>query len=216
MGILGGTFDPVHRGHVRAAIEVADALGLSRVLMIPAARPPHKPGFEPAPAAHRLAMLELAAREDPRLTPCAIELKRKGPSYTVDTLEELAGKLPGAAFFLILGSDAYREIDTWHRPQRLLELADIVVVRRPGCAGSERREPPVAARALCCYDPAIDGYVHQSGHRIVFQPIQGVEVSATEVRERVARGLPITELTGPEVARYIAQHGLYRRASEHA
>ncbi len=209
IGILGGTFDPVHRGHVASAVEIANAFSLDRVLLVLSARPPHKPEAHPAPVEHRLAMLALAAQTDPRIEASDIEVRRPGPSYTVDTLSTLARCHPEAELYLIVGIDAYRDIDTWSRPESLLQLANIVVTSRPGSAREARPQPPVAARSACCYDPAIDAYVHESGHRLVFHSINGVEVSATEIRDRIRRGLPVDDLTGPAVARYIAEHGLY-------
>ncbi len=209
IGILGGTFDPVHQGHVASAVEIADAFSLDRVLLVLSARPPHKPDAHPAPIEHRLAMLALAARADPRIEASDIEVRRPGPSYTVDTLSALARRCPEAALYLIVGIDAYRDIDTWSRPESLLRLANIIVTNRPGLTDEARPKPPVAARNACCYDPTIDAYVHESGHQLVFHSINGVEVSATEIRNRIRRGLPVHDLTGPAVARYIAEHGLY-------
>lgn len=209
IGILGGTFDPVHRGHIASAVEVANAFALDRVLLVLSARPPHKSDAIPAPVEHRMAMLRLAAQSEPRLEACDLEVRRPGPSYTVDTLSTLAKEHPSAELYLVVGIDAYREVDAWSRPECLLELAHLIVTTRPGEPAEPAPEPPIAARPACCYDPAIGAYVHQSGHRLVYHPINGIEVSATEIRDRLRRGLPVDELTGPAVARYIAEHGLY-------
>jgi len=210
LGILGGTFDPVHLGHVASAHEVAAAFDLDRVLLLLSARPPHKPAHEAAPVELRMQMLLLATAGDPLLQPSDLEVRREGPSYTVDTLRELAVLYPAAELFLIVGADAYADIDTWSRPEQLPQLCNIVVTNRPGCsfdiAGAN---PPVAARNQTRYDPAIGCYLHESGHVIVGHRIHGIEVSASEVRRCVALGLPIESLTGPAVARYIHEHHLY-------
>lgn len=210
LGILGGTFDPVHLGHLASAHEVAAAFDLDRVLLLLSARPPHKLPHTAAPVECRMEMLRLATAGNPLLEPSDIEVRRDGPSYTVDTLHELIAIHPGAELFLILGADAYAEIDTWSRPAELVRLCNIIVTNRPGCSFDlAAATPPVAARAQSRYDPGIGCYLHESGHVIVGHRIQGIEVSASDVRRRVALGLPIETLTGPAVARYIHEHHLY-------
>ncbi|HXC52690.1 MAG TPA: nicotinate-nucleotide adenylyltransferase [Candidatus Limnocylindrales bacterium] len=258
-GILGGTFDPVHLGHIASASEIARAFALTRVLLVLSARPPHKTAGEAAPAADRWQMLELAAAKanasspDVIFEPCDIEMRRDAPSWTVDTLKEIAGRHPHSDLFLILGADAYAEIDSWSRPGEIPALANIIVTTRPGwpvaagtdasrdanadvsgiagadasrdaradvpVSAADRRGhvhdeaspplPPVAAREDARYDPAIGVYVHTSGHTIHGHRIRGIEVSSSEIRSRVRRGLPVEHLTGDAVARYIHQHRLY-------
>jgi len=213
LGVLGGTFDPVHLGHLASAREVAAAFELERVLMVVSARPPHKGGSGAAPAADRLEMLRLAVAGDTLLDPCGIELRREGPSYTVDTLQELAATHADADLFLIVGIDAWREVDTWSRPEALAEFASVVVTSRPGCdEGPPAPLPPVAARDLARYDPRIGFHVHNSGHAYYGHRLRGIDASATDIRRRVRDGLPIDHLTGPAVARYIREHGLYRES----
>jgi nicotinate-nucleotide adenylyltransferase len=218
IGVFGGTFDPIHLGHLASARQIARAFSLDTVLLVLAARPPHKPDHDAAPDAMRWQMLVLAVEEDRAshagsnvvLAPCDIELVRSGPSYTVDTLGELARLHPDAELFLILGIDAYAEIDTWSRPGEILRLANVVVTTRPGCdfpGGAVI--PPVAARPEARYDPSIGVHVHTSGHTIVGHVIDGIEVSATDIRRRVREGLPIAHLTGDAVARFIHEHSLY-------
>ena len=239
LGVLGGTFDPVHLGHIASAKEIAEAFGLERVLLVLSARPPHKPEGEAAPAADRWRMLELACdeakndpaprqradREDiagrdepvrraaPVLEPCDVEMRRDAPSWTVDTLGEIAALHPDEELFFILGADAYAEIDTWSRPRELLELANIIVTTRPGWSDvhvvGECVHPPVAARDDARYDPSIGVFVHTSGHKIHGHRIRGIEVSSSEIRSRVRAGLPVEHLTGNAVSRYIHDHGLY-------
>lgn len=210
LGVLGGTFDPVHLGHLRSALEVAAAFDLDRVLLVVSARPPHKDARSAASAADRLAMVRLAVAGEPRLEASAIEVDRPGPSWTVDTLREVAGSFPGAELFLILGIDAWMEIDTWSRPAEIPALANVIVTSRPGHAGvDEAPRPPFAALADARYDPAIGFFVHTSGHVIHGHRLRGLEVSATEVRRLAAHGLPFEHLTGASVARYILDHHLY-------
>jgi len=217
IGILGGTFDPVHLGHLASAREIATAYDLERVLLVLAARPPHKPGDDAAPVDSRWQMLNLAVRETAArdsdvglLQPCDLELRRDGPSWTVDTLRELGGLYPGAELFLILGIDAYEEIDTWSRPGEILTLASILVTTRPGREFPQGAPlPPVAARKDARYDPAIGVYVHTSGHSVRGHRIRGIEVSATDIRRRVRSGLPFAHLTGDAVARFITENRLY-------
>lgn len=217
IGVLGGTFDPVHLGHLASAREVAAALALDKVLLVLAARPPHKTAGEAAPADLRWQMLRLAVDEaqphsdsDALLEPCDIELERSGPSWTVDTLAELHRRHPRSELFLILGIDAYEEIDTWSRPGEILAIASIVVTARPGREFAQIPPlPPVAARPDARYDPDIGAYVHTSGHTLRGHPIRGIEVSATDIRRRVRLGLPIEHLTGEAIARFIAEHRLY-------
>jgi nicotinate-nucleotide adenylyltransferase len=214
VGVLGGTFDPVHLGHLASAREVAADLGLERVLLVLAATPPHKRAAGAAPAELRWQMLELAAREAGRdgaiLEPCDMEMRRSGPSYTVDTLRELAALDPSAEIFLIVGIDAWQDVDTWSRPGEILELASVVVTTRPGREFPQGGPiPPVAARPVSRYDPAIGVHFHSSGHTLRGHRIRGIEVSATDIRRRVRAGLPVDSLTGPAVARFIAEHRLY-------
>ena len=222
-GVLGGTFDPVHLGHIASAREVAESFSLSRVLLVLSARPPHKTAGDAAPVEDRWRMLELAAADANAggsglvLEPCDVEMRRSGPSWTVDTLGELAAAHHDKDLFLVIGRDAYAEIDTWSRPAEILALASIIVTTRPGLpesapgvhADPSPPLPPVAARADARYDPDIGVYVHTSGHTIHGQRIRGIEASSSEIRSRVRAGLPIEHLTGSAVARYIHEHRLY-------
>ena len=212
VGVLGGTFDPVHLGHLACAREIAEALCLDRVLLVLSARPPHKDQGKTAPVEQRWQMLRLAVAgvADGVLEACDLELRRSSASYTVDTLAELTRRDPGAELFLILGIDAYEEIDTWSRPGEILSFASIVVTSRPGRDFPQSPPlPPVAARTVARYDPAIGVYVHTSGHTVRACRIRGVEVSATDIRCRAGLGLPIEHLTGEAVARFITEHRLY-------
>jgi nicotinate-nucleotide adenylyltransferase len=210
IGILGGTFDPIHLGHLASASHTANAFLLGRVLLVLSARPPHKDETAHASIEDRLAMLRLAATGQPLFDVSDLEARRPGASYTVDTLREVGRTHPGSELFLIVGIDAWREVDTWHHPEEILELANVIVTSRPG-AEFQRTDviPPVAARSACCYDSSISSYVHRSGHRLTAHQIAGVDVSATDVRRRIRDNLPFEHPLPSPVANYIRQHGLY-------
>jgi nicotinate-nucleotide adenylyltransferase len=160
-----------------------------------------------------MAMLELAAARDVRLEACDIEVKRPGPSYTIDTLLTLRATRPEQQLYLLLGLDAYLEIDSWERSGQLLDHANIVVTTRPGlnAPSAARLEPPFAARDACCYDPSIGCHVHSSGHTLRLHQLRyGVSVSASLVRDRIRAGLPVDGLVENDVAAYIDTHRLYR------
>lgn len=184
--VFGGSFDPVHVGHVTAAVAAGRSLGAAVVHLVPAAAQPFKPGRAFAPAEDRLAMLRLAARGHEMLVVDDREMQRGGLSYTVDTLREIRAEFPADRLCLLLGADAALELPHWRDAAQIGRLAQIVVLTRPGA-------PPPS-------HPLID--------RVVEVP--PVDVSATEVRNRVARGEPIRGLVPDAVGEYIASHGLYR------
>lgn len=215
VALLGGTFDPVHYGHLRFADEVRRALGLPEVRLLPAGDPPHR--VRPATSgAHRRAMLDLAVAEFPGFDVDDRELHRAGKSYTVLTLQELRAEAPDRPILLLLGADAFRGLPTWHRWLEVFELASIVVVARPGTALTTNLDGRLAAQlakrlvtdaALLLRTPA--GLIYEA--RVSPQP-----VSATTIRARVASGnLPaIAALLPPAVLAYIAQHHLYQPAPD--
>jgi len=188
IGILGGSFDPVHAGHVGLAVAARERLRLDRVLLVPAASQPLKPRGAVAPAEDRYAMVLLAVRGRPGIEASDLELRRAGPSYTVDTLREVRrGLEPGDALLLLLGADALRDFPRWREAAAIPALAEVVAFPRPGV-----RPPrlPAGIRA---------------------ERVETQDVSSTEVRRRVAAGKGVEDLVGPEVAAYIAVRGLYRR-----
>ncbi len=200
----------MHLGHLVSARATAAAFELDRVLLVLSARPPHKAESAHASVDDRLRMLHLATRDDGLIEVCDIEVKRPGASYTYDTLVDIGRDLPTHELFLILGIDAYREIDSWHRPADILLLANLVVTTRAGHDTTlSHLEPPFAARQDTCYDPDIGCHVHTSGHRIVGYELNGPEISASEIRRRSRDHIPIKELAGSRVAAYIREHELY-------
>jgi nicotinate-nucleotide adenylyltransferase len=199
VGILGGTFNPPHLGHLVCAQEAYVALDLHRVLLIPAGIPPHKANEEEPGVEHRLTMCRLATRGDEhRLAVSDMEVRRAGPSYTVDTLEELSATTPDIELFLILGGDIAAGLPQWHRVERVLELATAVVAERRGTARSAIEDALENVRA---------------GERARFFPMPPIGLSSTMIRERARAGQPIKYLVPDAVDTYIQQHTLYRRLS---
>ena len=199
LGILGGTFDPVHVGHLAVAKAAREALDLERVLFMPARLPPHKLHRSTADATHREAMVRLAIAGEPCFEVSRIELERPGPSYAVDTIERVArdGALEGRPDpWFILSAEALRGFPQWRDPQRILAIGRIAVVPRPGA-------PTPDARWLEAHFPG-------RSDRFAFLTGPNVAVSATDIRRRVAAGSPIDGLVPPAVERYIMDHHLYQ------
>ncbi len=209
-GVMGGTFDPVHLGHLAAASAAADALSLPRVLFVPSHHPPHRHEAPRVSAYHRFAMVALAVAEDARFEACDLELGRPGPSFTTDTLRRLhaLGHDPSQLFF-ILGSDAVAEIATWHEYPAVLDLACFVVIARPGHAiGLIGSQVPDLAPRLVAPGGAAAGPLKAG--QIVLVPAMTPDVSSTSVRDRLARRLDVEGLVPRGVEAYIGRHGLYR------
>jgi nicotinate-nucleotide adenylyltransferase len=212
LGLLGGTFDPIHYGHLDVADAARDALTLDELLFIPAHDPPHKPIDPHASSFHRFAMAALAIGERAGYRLSDTELRREGHSYTDDTLRALhdAGWLASQLFF-ILGADAFAEIATWHRYPSVLDAAHFVVVARPGTTieAALQRTPELRSRA----ELATCGGQPQSAHNgttgIFLVEAQTRDVSSTTIRQRLARQQPIDDLVPPAVARHIVAHHLY-------
>ena len=197
LGVFGGTFDPVHNGHMTVAETVATRLGLDEVLFIPAGQPRLKEAAVSAAPHHRLRMVELATAGNPLFTSSDIEIRRSGPSYTADTLERLQGEREQCCVYLIAGIDALRKFDIWGRPGQIIEMATIVGVPRPG---HERLDPAPFERVA----PG-------SSDRTITLQGPMTEISSTEIRERAGEGSPIDHLVAEDVARYIRANRLYEQ-----
>jgi nicotinate-nucleotide adenylyltransferase len=211
LGILGGTFNPIHRAHLRLADVARAELGLSRVLFVPAGDPPLK-HRDVAPARHRLAMLLLALEDRPDCEVLELEIERPGPSYTVDTLAALRERHPEERLWFIVGADALAQLDEWRSPERLFELASFAAARRPGAPGGlAELLPPRLARAFRRVDAR--SWIHSSGQELRELPFPPMDVSATQIRARAARGEDLGPWVTPRVAAYIAKHQLYREAA---
>ena len=207
IGILGGTFNPVHIAHLRGALEVAEQLVLDELRLIPSARPPHREAPQ-ATAEQRLAMVQLAVAGEPRLAVDDRELRRDKPSFTYDTLESLRVELAADdQVFLLLGWDAFCGLPTWHRWQELLQHCHILVLQRPDADSDapEALRDLLAARSV--NDP--QGLVGPSG-QIAFVWQTPLAVSATQIRHLLAEGRSVRFLVPDAVLAYIQTHGLYR------
>lgn len=204
IGILGGTFDPVHLAHLRVALEVQEALGLAEVRFIPCRVPPHR-ATPVATAEQRCAMLRLAIAGQQGFVVDERELQRPGPSFTVDTLAELRAEWPTTPLCLIVGSDAFEGIATWHRWQQLAELAHLVVAHRPGSipAIPAAAAPLSAAR---CYAAAI---ATAPAGGVLFQPVTQLDIAATRIRALVQAGRSVRYLVPDPVRGFIHDHHLY-------
>jgi nicotinate-nucleotide adenylyltransferase len=191
LGLMGGTFDPIHHGHLLAAEEARCALTLEQVLFMPAGRPWQKQDDAVTPGEQRLEMAQLAVDDNPFFEVSRVELERDGPTYTIDTLRAMRERQPDDDLYFITGADAISQILTWKRPEEALELATFVAVTRPGHELDE---------------------LHSLGspERIVLLEIPALAISSTDIRRRVAEGRPIRYLVPDAVAGYIADHGLYK------
>ena len=196
IGVFGGTFDPVHLGHLVAAEEATELLALDEMLFVPAGQPWFKAAEPVMDAAHRLNMVRLAIESNRRFRVCGVEVARPGPSYTVDTLEHLRdASHSGTELFLVLGLDALSEMYRWRCPARVFELATVVGVARPGAAF----DPGPLSSILPC-----------AAERVIMLDVPLVDVGATELRRRAAAGRSLRYLVPRGVEEYIREHGLYR------
>lgn len=207
IGIFGGTFDPVHFGHLRPALEVYQALGLRELRLIPCHVPPHR-GMPRASAEQRLAMLTLAAQDVPGFVVDDRELRRPGPSYMVDTLRSLRAESADEPLCLILGMDAFIRLDTWHRWQDLMELAHIVVTRRPGSRLPEGGAVADLVEMAQSHEPR--ELSRRMAGCVYFKDVTQLDISATEIRRSLAGGQDIRFLVPEPVRLYLEAHGLYR------
>lgn len=190
VGVFGGTFDPVHLGHLMLAERACDELGLEGVLFVPAKRPPHKQrGVEISPAEDRLAMLQCAVSDNPRFFVSDLELRREGVSFTVTTLQQLHQTLPDAALTLLIGGDNARDFSSWRQPEAIAQLAQLAVWLRPGFQAPPELLPGITYRTI---------------------PAPLMEISGTEIRRRVRHGRSIRYMAPDQVIDYINTHGLYR------
>jgi nicotinate-nucleotide adenylyltransferase len=188
VGLLGGMFDPIHLGHLRAAEVVREALALTQVLFVPAAVPPHRAAPTAAPL-DRYAMVALATAGHPAFVPSDLELRREGPSYTVDTVAALRERHPGAEIVLVVGSDNLPLIAQWREPERLLQMCTLAVVERPGAPAEATRLPAA---------------------RVARVEARALPIASRDLREAVRAGRSVRHLVPDGVADYIEKRGLYR------
>ncbi|HEX5414537.1 MAG TPA: nicotinate-nucleotide adenylyltransferase [Chloroflexota bacterium] len=199
IGVLGGTFDPIHLAHLAIAEECRDQLGLAEVLFVPAGDPPHKQSREVAPAVQRVAMVELAIASNPRFRLSRVDVDRPGLSYSVDTLRSLRGELGAEAdLYFIVGSDSLVDLPNWRDPCRLIELCTIVAVNRPGYPRPDLRQ--------------LDARVPGASRRTRVVDVPDLNLTSSEIRQRVSEGRTIRYLVPDPVRAYIAEQQLYRKA----
>ena len=206
LGILGGTFDPIHYGHLRPAQEVQRALDMAEIRFIPAANPPHRRA-PVATAEQRRRMVELAVAGISGFVADDREIRRDGPSYTVLTLESLRREFSAFPLCLLMGMDAFEGIETWHQWQRLPELAHFVVMTRPGWTFPPSAALPEWARERVVREP--DKLARAGAGNIYFQTVTPQDISATQIREAIAGGKPVEGLLPSTVLEYIHAHRIY-------
>ena len=214
LALFGGTFNPIHYGHLRLAEEVREGLGLDVVVFVPAAIPPHKGGKEAETARSRLEMTRMATSNNPGFEVSDMEIRRGGPSYTIETLRELEkdgykGE-KDLSLSLIIGGDSFNDITTWCEYEEILKLASLVVVERPHTPVKKVAEvlPESLARKYW-YDRETESYQNDFGTSITYLTTTLMAISSSEIRERVRRGLSIRYLLPEEVAEYIMKNRLY-------
>ena len=195
LGVMGGTFDPIHHGHLVAASEVQAQFDLDEVVFVPTGRPWQKSGRGVAPAEHRYLMTVIATASNPRFTVSRVDIDRDGPTYTIDTLRDLRVQRPEAELFFITGADALAQILSWKDADELWDLAHFIGVTRPGYVLSESGLP---------------------GERVSLQEVPAMAISSTDCRERVRAGEPIWYLVPDGVVQYISKHDLYAAGSSSA
>lgn len=211
VGVLGGTFDPVHYGHLRTAFELLEGLELEELRFLPAGIPPHRAGTH-ADAATRAALVRAAIADQPRFVLDERELRRAGPSYTVDTLAELRAELGARPLCLLVGMDAFLGLPTWHRWQDILGLAHLVVAHRPGW---QAPADGALGALLAARRAATPAELHAApAGRVHVRPVTQLEISSSAIRELVRAGREPRYLVPDAVCRLLAASGCYRAAAE--
>jgi nicotinate-nucleotide adenylyltransferase len=214
LGIFGGTFNPIHFGHLRVAAEARELAGLDTVIFIPSGNPPLKTE-DIAPAQHRYAMTELAVKGNPSFDLLDLECRTRNKSYTIKTLEKLRQLYPDDSLYFILGIDAFLDIPNWYRPERLLGLADFLILSRPGCRFSDLTASPYLSvrkeimkkldiRTMPSYSTKL-----KNGNTAMLLNVCPVTISATDIRTRIAQGKSVKYLLPADVESYILSHKLY-------
>ena len=217
LGLLGGSFNPVHHGHLAIARQTREALGLDQILFIPTNHPPHKPNGSLAPAQDRYEMVRLAIASDPSLAISDVEIRRPGKSYSIDTIRLLQQE-HGAwtQLFFLIGLDAFLDFPSWREPLTLLELCPFVVLSRPGLSfrslSTMALLPPIPQASLADLDAGRISQLEVSlgTQRLTYLQLPPCTVSASDIRSRIRRGLSVANLLPPLVESYILQHHLYQ------
>ncbi len=212
IGLFGGTFNPIHLGHLRSAEEICESFELDRLIFIPASYPPHKDKGDILPASWRVEMVRLAIADNPRFALSEVELRRPGKSYSVETITHFRQQFgPGGELFFILGLDAFLEINTWKDYAALFALCHFIVMTRPGFEKNFTPEHlPVEMAGDFCYDAAKGGYAHRAGFSVFPKEITALDISSTKIRENIRKHRSVKYLLPEPVAAYIFQNNLYR------
>ena len=209
---MGGTFNPIHNGHLKCAQELLSTHKLDRIIFIPSAQPPHKNTSDISPFDHRLAMVKQAISAYRHFEVSDVEAQRDGKSYTVETLAVLHQLYPDDQFYFLIGMDSLNTIHTWHKYPQLFELCHLVVARRPGVKmPASDTMLPVAIRHQFCYDSELNLFCHSSGHQLIFLEQTFLNISSTQIRDNIANNQPVSTLLPAGVAEYIKTHHLYVR-----
>lgn len=210
IGLLGGTFNPVHFGHLHIAEEVMENCGLDQVWFVPTCQPPHKQLAADVSFAHRLTMVEIAIENFPRFKACDIEGRRGGASYSVDTLQQLHDLYPDDEFFFIMGLDSFQEIGLWKDYPRLFDFAHIVVTARPGFSGSLQELLPVAIADRFCYDSDSQKLRCDTGFTLIQVAHTCRDISSTDMRLKLSLRQDVGQGIPEAVIEYIKLHRLYQ------
>ncbi len=191
LGILGGTFDPIHSGHLILAEQLREGLDLKKVIFVPSANPPHKKNSLVSSAEDRLRMTQIAIKDNPFFILSDLELKREGKSYTVDTLNEFKKLYPSSELFLLLGSDVLDEIESWKEPDKIFQEVKVVIALRPGLDKIDQK--------------------NKFAQKSLSVPINGLDISSTQIREKVRAGKSIRYLVPPGIEEFIQVKSLYKK-----
>ncbi len=211
VGLFGGTFNPIHLGHLRGAEEIRDLFQLEEVIFVPSSIPPHKPMAKVVEASHRLEMVRIAVSGNPYFSVSDVEITRTGKSYSVETIEYFRERGRDALYF-ILGSDAFGEIETWREFKTLFSLCNFIVMTRPGSQKKTLFLPKSIAPHFR-YVSEEDAWLHVSGQRLYFKEISFLDISSTRVRKLIEKGRSFRYLVPTEIETYIREHSLYRGKS---
>jgi len=210
IGVFGGTFDPIHFGHLRPALDVLEGLGLEQIRFIPCGQPPHRQ-LPVANAAQRLAMVQLAIQDHPDFVADDREITRTGPSYMVDTLVSLRQEIPDKTFCLIVGMDAFCEFDTWKNWQEIMALANLIVIHRP----NNEFDPDKVGSGLNSYllqnrVSDVAGLESAVTGKILFYPVTQLDISSTQIRDEIKSNKDVHYLMPQKIIDYIQQHRIYQ------
>ncbi|MGV8081779.1 MAG: nicotinate-nucleotide adenylyltransferase [Syntrophales bacterium] len=211
-GLFGGTFDPIHMGHLRCAEEILEMFDLNRIIFVPASRPPHKLEAEITPFFHREQMVRLAIEDNPSFSFADVENQREGKSYSVETIDYFLNRyLKDLELYFILGQDAFHAIQTWREWDRLLLLCHMVVMTRPGYENRGLAGIlPEDFASRFTYEDELDGYRGPTGHLIFFREVTFLDIASSNIRQRAKASKSIAYLVPGTVSRYIVKNDLYK------